>query len=81
MHFQLSSEIVSWGKKGVDSISELLTCLLILFSQEEGGAYSRNLWFLFDSFRYYKETKQVQLICLSGEVSGPTLTLRRALKM
>eukprot|EP00092_Neocalanus_flemingeri_P083078 GFUD01104225.1.p1 GENE.GFUD01104225.1~~GFUD01104225.1.p1 ORF type:complete len:388 (+),score=81.38 GFUD01104225.1:95-1258(+) len=52
IHLVLSRKIVTWGKKGVDDISELLTCLLILFSQEPGGQFSRKIGQLYDCWRF-----------------------------
>ena len=50
-HLDLSREIVTWGQMGVDDVSKLLTCLLILFSQEDGPLFSSRVGKLFDGWR------------------------------
>ena len=50
-HLDLNREIVTWGQMGVDEVSELLTCLLILFSQEDGPFFSSRIEQLFDGWR------------------------------
>ena len=37
IHLVLNRGMVTWGQKGVDDVSELMACLLILFSQQDGG--------------------------------------------
>jgi hypothetical protein len=50
-HLDLNREIVTWGQRGVNEVSGLLTCLLILFSQEEGTFYSNKIGQLFEGWR------------------------------
>ena len=50
-HLVLSREIVTWGKMGVDEVSELLTFLLILFSQKDGPFFSSRIGKLFQGWR------------------------------
>ena len=47
----LNRGIVTWGQKGVDDVSELLACLLILFSQEDGAHFSYKVGQLFEGWR------------------------------
>ena len=47
----LDREIVTWGQKGLDDVSELLACLLILFSQEDGPFFSCRIGHLFEGWR------------------------------
>ena len=47
----LDREIVTWGQKGLDDVSELLACLLILFSQEDGPFFSSRIGHLFEGWR------------------------------
>ena len=49
----LNREIVTWGQKGVDDVSELLSCLLILFSQEDGPFFSSRIGQLFEGWRLF----------------------------
>ena len=51
IHLQLNRDIVTWGQKGVDDVSELLACLLILFSQEDGAHFSYKVGQLFEGWR------------------------------
>ena len=48
----LHKEISAWGQKGLDDVSELLVCLLILFSQDQGGQFSKKIGQLHDCLRY-----------------------------
>ena len=50
-HLVLSREIVTWGKIGLDEVSEVLACLLILFSQEDGPFFSSRIGQLFQGWR------------------------------
>ena len=47
----LDRRIVSWGHLGVDDVSELLVCLLILFSQEDGEHHSQAVHNIFQGWR------------------------------
>ena len=51
----LDKEIVTWGRKGVDDVSELLACLLILFSQEAGESFSNRIGQIFEGWRSVKD--------------------------
>ena len=51
IHLVLNRDIVTWGQKGLDDVSEVLTCLLILFSQEPGGQFSMKIGHLHDCWR------------------------------
>ena len=51
----LDKEIVTWGQKGVDDVSELLACLLILFSQEAGDSFSNRIGQIFEGWRSVRE--------------------------
>ena len=51
----LYKEIVTWGQKGVDDVSELLACLLILFSQEAGDSFSNRIGQIFEGWRSVRE--------------------------
>jgi len=51
-HLLLNKEIVTWGQKGLDDVSELLVCLLILFSQEVGGQFSKKIGHFHDKWRF-----------------------------
>ena len=53
-HLVLIRGIVTWGQKGVDDVSELLACLLILFSQEDGAHFSYKVGQLFEGWRSVK---------------------------
>jgi len=35
MHEDLNTKILAWGRQGMDDISEILVCLMLLFSQDE----------------------------------------------
>merc|ERR1711915_522466 len=35
MHEDLNTKILAWGRQGIDDISEILVCLMLLFSQNE----------------------------------------------
>ena len=50
-HLVLNKEIVTWGKMGLDEVSEVLACLLILFSQEDGPYFSSRIGQLFEGWR------------------------------
>ena len=52
-HLALNRDIVTWGQKGLDEVSELLVCLLLLFSQEDGEEFSTNIGQLHDRWRLY----------------------------
>jgi len=50
-HLALNRDIVTWGQKGLDEVSELLVCLLLLFSQEDGEEFSIKIGQLHDRWR------------------------------
>jgi len=63
-HLALNRDIVTWGQKGLDKVSEILVCLILLFSQEDGEEFSTNIGQLHDRWRFilwrYLETGAMQ---------------------
>ena len=59
IHLVLSREIVRWSQWGVDDVAEILTCLLILFSQQDGAHFSNKIGQIFDCWRWI-----IKIVCV-----------------